>query len=100
MNTQNTIDLTEVYRMRIANFVEKLMQENWAFRERLDETEVINDVTQSMREKFTLREFLAIEDSELQRRLGQRMAIAGMNGLIADLSPKQIKAFNDAVARR
>lgn len=94
------INIIDVYRMRITNIVEKLIESNWAFQERLDKTEVINEVTQSMQAKFTLEQFLAIEDSELQRRIRQRMAIAGLYGLIADLSPEQIQAFNEAVAGR
>jgi len=97
---QNQIDMIDVYRMRIANIVDKLMQENWAFQERLDQTDVINSVTQSMQEKLTLEQFLAIDNSDLQQRIGQRMAIDGLYGLIADLSPEQLKVFDDAVARR
>ena len=99
-NSWNKINITEIYRIRIANIVEKLMQENWAFREKLDKTKVIDEVTQSMQEKFTLEQFLVIEDGELQRRLGQRMATQSLSGLLADLSSKQIQAFDDAVARR
>ncbi|MCK5717669.1 MAG: hypothetical protein KAH77_09290 [Thiomargarita sp.] len=98
--TITTVNISDVYRMRITHFVDKLMQENWGFRERLDKTKVINDVTQSMQEKFTLQQFIAIKDSELQRRLGQRMAIVSMNGLITDFTQEQMTAFNDAVVRR
>jgi hypothetical protein len=99
-NTPQKINITDVYRMRISHIVEKLMQDNGAFQERLDKTEVINEATQSMQEKFPLKQFLAIEDSDLKLRLGQRMAIQGLYGLIADLSQEQIQAFDDAVARR
>jgi hypothetical protein len=94
------IDITEVYRLRIANLVEKHIQDNRAFRERLNPTEVINSMTQSMREKFTLPQFMAIEDRDLKRRIGQRMATEGLRGLLSDLSPEQLKAFNDGVAGR
>ncbi len=53
-----------------------------------------------MQGRFTLKQFMAIEDSELQRRIGQRMATQGLYGLIADLSTEQIKAFDEAVAGR
>lgn len=94
------IDITEIYRLRIANLVEKHIQDNRAFRERLNPTAVINSMTQSMREKFTLAQFMAIEDTDLKRRIGQRMATEGLCGLLSDLSPEQLKAFNDGVAGR
>jgi hypothetical protein len=99
-NTPNKIDTIEVYRMRIAHIVKKFMRENWAFRERLNETEIISTITQSMQKNLTLEQFLALEDSELKRRIGQRMAIEGLYGLITDLTPEQINAFNQAVAGR
>jgi hypothetical protein len=98
--TSQQIEITEVYRIRIANIVTRFMQDNWAFRERLNAVEIINAITQSMRELFSLGDFLAIEDTDLKRRIGQRMAIEGLRGLLSDLSPEQIQAFNEAVARR
>jgi hypothetical protein len=97
-NTPNKIDTIEVYRMRIAHIVKKFMRENWAFRERLNETEMINTITQSMQKNLTLEQFLALEDSELKRRIGQRMATEGLYGLLADLTPEQLKSFDEAVA--
>jgi hypothetical protein len=91
---------TEVYRMRIANIVNQLMQDNWAFQERLNTKEIINAITQSMRELFSLNDFLLITETELKRRVGQHMALEGLRGLLSDLSPEQIRAFNEAVARR
>jgi hypothetical protein len=94
------IDITEVYRIRITTIVNQFMQDNWAFRERLNALEIINSMTQSMRELFSLTDFLAIADVELTRRIGQRMALEGLRGLLSDLSPEQISTFNEAVARR
>jgi len=98
-NVRQKVDIKDIYRLRIANVVDSLIQDNWAFQERLNRLKVINSVTRSMLEKFTLKQFMAIKDSELQQRLQQRMAIESLYGLIADLSPEQIKVFNDAVAR-
>jgi len=97
-NIPNKIDTIEVYRMRIAYIVKKFMRENWAFRERLNEIEIINTITQSMQKNLTLEQFLALEDSELKRRIGQRMATEGLYGLLADLTPEQLKSFDEAVA--
>lgn len=98
--TSQQIDITEVYRIRIANIVNQFMQDNRAFRERLNAMEIINSMTQSMREIVSLNEFLAIADVELTRRIGQRMAIEGLAGLLSDLTPEQLLAFDEAVARR
>jgi hypothetical protein len=92
------INRADVYRLRIANIVGKFMQENWAFRERLNEKEIIASISASMQKLYPLEQFLAIEDSDLSRRIGQRMAIEGLYGLIADLPPAQMQAFNEAVA--
>jgi hypothetical protein len=94
------IDIIEVYRIRITNIVNQFMQDNWAFRERLNALEIINAMTQAMRELFSLGEFLAIDDRELKRRIGQRMAIEGLAGLLSDLTPEQLLVFDEAVAGR
>lgn len=94
------IQVADVYRLRIAHIVGKFMQDNWAFRERLNEAEIIASISASMQKLYPLEQFLAIEDSDLSRRIGQRMAIEGLSGLIADLPPEQIKAFDEAVAGR
>lgn len=98
--TSQQIDITEIYLIRITPIVNQFMQDNWAFRERLNAMEIINTMTQSMRELFSLNEFLAIADVELTRRIGQRLAIEGLAGLLSDLTPEQLLAFDEAVAGR
>jgi hypothetical protein len=98
--TAQQIDITEIYRIRITHIVNQFMQDNWAFRERLNALEIINTMTQSMRELFSLNEFLVIADVELTRRIGQRLAIEGLAGLLSDLTPEQLLAFDEAVAGR
>jgi hypothetical protein len=98
--TSQQIDITEIYLIRITHIVNQFMQDNWAFRERLNAMEIINTMTQSMRELFSLNEFLAIADVELTRRIGQRLAIEGLAGLLSDLTPEQLLAFDEAVAGR
>jgi hypothetical protein len=94
---QSRLHIKHVYQMRISNIVDKFMRENWAFRERLDREGVINSATESMMEKYSLSQFLAIEYSDLRNRIGQRMTTAGLYGLLADLSPEQTRAFDEAV---
>lgn len=92
------INVAEVYRLRITNIVGKFMQENWAFRERLNEKEIIASISASMQKLYSLEQFLAIADSDLTKRIQQRMVFDSLAGLIADLTPEQIKAFNEAVS--
>jgi hypothetical protein len=98
--TSQQIDITEVYRLRIADIVTRFMKDHWAFRERLNATEIINSMSQAMRELFSLGEFLAIDDRELTRRVKQRMVFESLSGLLSDLSPEQLHTFNEAIARR
>jgi len=91
------IDIKDVYKIRIANIVDKFMREEEVFRQRVDRDSIITSITDSLHEKYSLEQFLAIEDSDLKQRIGQRMAIEGLYGLLDDLTPEQIKAFDEAV---
>jgi len=97
---ENKVNIKDVYQMRIANIVDKFMKENEAFRERLERDKIIASITDSMINLYSLEQFFAIEDSDLKSRIGQRMLFQGLYGLLDDLTPEQIKAFEDAVEGR
>ncbi len=90
----------DVYQMRIANIVDKFMKENEAFRERLERDKIIASITDYMVHLYSLEQFFAIEESDLRSRIGQRMSIEGLYGLLDDLTPEQLRAFEDAVEGR
>ena len=94
--TRKNVKVKDVYQIRISDIVDRLMAENWAMRERLDRMRIINSLADSMQKKYSLEQFLAIETDDLRQRIGQRMATEALYGLLNDLTPEQIRAFEDA----
>jgi hypothetical protein len=103
MQTTSTSTLAESQKIRIANFVKKLMPTRSIFQERLNEAElieiVINMFTDEIPEEKR-KPVESIETAELEKIIYNVMILESVAGTLNDLSPEEIAIFDDAVKRQ
>ncbi len=93
------INKIEIYRSRIAEIIPQLMADEEVYQEEFDLDEIIDYVTGVM-SRVPLAKLDAIEDGDLKGRVDRLMALKLVSGMLNDLSPEEMKMFDDAVARR
>ncbi|OQX16736.1 MAG: hypothetical protein BWK80_39905 [Desulfobacteraceae bacterium IS3] len=98
MNTaeHDFIPKKEIYRIRIAKTVDTVMKEDDIFREELNRDKVIEFLI-SIMQKFSVEDFLGIDDAELKKRISRLMAWNMLSKLLDDFTPEQKRIFNEAV---
>ncbi len=84
---------------RISAIVDKLIQGNSLFQEKLDKDEIIK-LLLSLFEKFSPEEMRAIPDDELTDRIDSIMVIEATAGMLNDLTPEEMQIFDAAVEGR
>jgi len=93
---QDFIPKKEIYRIRIAKTVDNVMKEDDVFREELNRDKIIEIFTGIM-QKFSVEDFLGIDDAELKKRIDRMMTWNMLSGLMDDFTPEQKRIFNEAV---
>ena len=100
---QTISTLNESQRIRLANFVKKLMPTQSIFQEKLNEPEmiaiVINMFTDEIPEDKR-RPVESIDDRELEKIIYDVMILEVVSGTLNELSPEEIAKFDDAVKRQ
>ncbi len=86
----------EVYRIRIAKAVDTVMNEDEIFRQELDRDNVIEFLI-SIMQKFSVEDFLGIDEAELKKRISRLMALNMLSTLLDGFTPEQKRIFNEAV---
>lgn len=99
IQTQQRLDKKNVYRHRIAEIVPKVIAEEVIFQEELDLEEAIEYATEVMSE-LPLPQFDAYTDIELKECVEGLLAHKLVFGMLSDLTPEEMKIFDEAVARR
>ncbi|MBC6420448.1 MAG: hypothetical protein GDA43_02085 [Hormoscilla sp. SP5CHS1] len=84
---------------RISGIVDKLMQGEDLFRERLDKNEVMQ-IFSSLLERVSPEKLLSLDDSELTARVDRVMVREAVAGTLNQLTPEQMKIFDAAVEGR
>lgn len=84
---------------RISGIVDKLMQGEDLFRERLDKNEVMQ-IFSSLLERVSPEKLISLEDSELTARVDRIMVREAVAGTLNQLTPEQMKIFDAAVEGR
>jgi hypothetical protein len=100
MQTTSTSTLAESQKIRIANFVKKLMPTRSIFQERLNEAEMIAIAIDMFEPNEKLRSVEDIEDTELEEIIYDVMIFQSVAGTLNDLTPEEIAKFDDAVKRQ
>jgi hypothetical protein len=98
MNTGDNdfIPKKEIYRIRIAKIVDTVMKEDEIFQEELNREKTVEFLIKIM-QKFSVEDFLGIDDAELKKRISRLMAWNMLSGLLDDFTPEQKRIFNEAV---
>lgn len=84
---------------RVSPIVEKLIQGDSLFQDKLDKDEMIQLMV-SLFAKFSPEELRAISDKELTKRIESILVIEAMAGLLDDFTPEQMEMFDAAVEGR
>jgi hypothetical protein len=81
---------------RISPIVENLFKGSSFYMVRLKKQEMIENLV-SLFGKFSPEEFRAITDYELTRRIKKILTLEAVSGTLNDLTPEQIKIFDESV---
>ncbi|MGF1989053.1 MAG: hypothetical protein RMY62_014440 [Nostoc sp. ZfuVER08] len=84
---------------QILPIVEKLFQDNNLYQLKLDKQEMI-EMLVNMFGQFTPEEMKAITEHELTRRIDKILVVEAVSGTLNDLTPEQIKMYDEAVKRK
>lgn len=90
------IDSLQVAKNRIYETVTTLQQQNSAFQD-LNRDRVTEDSLTLFLEKYQPEEILAFSEERLSRSIKDLMSWGMIYGLVANFTPEQMKAFDDAV---
>ncbi|NEU76765.1 hypothetical protein PI95_030715 [Hassallia byssoidea VB512170] len=90
--TQELID-------RISPIVEKLFKTNSLYLVKLKRGEMIEMLVELFGQ-FTPEEIRAIKDDDLTKRIDSILVLDAISGTLNDLTPEQIKMFDEAVEGR
>jgi len=81
---------------RISPIVEKLFQSNSLYLVKLNKQEMI-DMWVDLFSQFSPEEFIAITDNQLTDRIDSILVLEAVSGTLNDLTPEQIKIFDEVV---
>lgn len=82
----------------LSKIVTKLMKENEVFK-KLDRNK-LTKIFSDLIENLPTEQLTSITQNELKSRIERVMAIETLAGILNDLSPEQIEAFDEAIKRR
>ncbi|MEC4885482.1 MAG: hypothetical protein SAL70_29820 [Scytonema sp. PMC 1070.18] len=84
---------------RISVIIDKLIQENNLYKEKLNKEEMIHHLVRFI-DKFSPEYVKTISDDDLQNRIDSILVIEAVSGTLNDLTPEQMKMYDEAVERR
>lgn len=84
---------------RILPIVENLFQDNNLYQLKLDKQEMV-EMLVNMFGQFTPEEMKAITEPDITRRIDKILVLEAVSGTLNDLTPEQIKMYDEAVKRK
>jgi hypothetical protein len=84
---------------RISPIVDKLFKSNSLYLVRLKKWEVM-EILVDLFGRFTPEEMRAIKDDDLINRIDSILVLEAVSGTLNDLTPEQIKIYDEAVKRK
>ncbi len=84
---------------RISPIVENLFKGNSLYLVKLNQQEMI-EMLVDLFGQFSPEEIRAIKDNDLIRRIDKILVLEAVSGTLNDLTPKQIKMYDEAVKRK
>lgn len=89
----------DVFLVRISQIVDNLIDNNSFYQEKLDKNEMVPDLVDLFKQ-FSLEEFITIDDDDLTHRIDNILTLEAVSGTLNDLTPEQMKMFDEAVEGR
>lgn len=89
----------DVFLSRISPIVDDLFNSNSLFIEKLNKIETSQHIIDLFK-KFSLEEFISINDKDLRDRIDGILVINATAGMLNDLTPEEIEVFDAAVEGR
>lgn len=89
----------DVFLVRISQIVNKLIDSNSFYQEKLDKNKMVLDLVDLFKQ-LSLEEFATIEDEDLTHRIDNLLTLEAVSGTLNDLTPEQMKMFDEAVEGR
>jgi hypothetical protein len=96
---QSVSSYTQELHNTISPIVEKLFQCSSLYTVKLNKQEMI-DMLVELFGKFTPEEMRAIKENDLIKRINSILVLNAVSGTLNDLTPEQIKMFDEAVEGR
>ncbi|HEY9705812.1 MAG TPA: hypothetical protein V6C58_25475 [Allocoleopsis sp.] len=93
----NVIIEQDLITEKITPIVDKLMPTKSLFQERLNQTEIIEDLAKLFRKNYTNSEFMSIPDDELYEIIHDVMIFEATSGILNDLTEEQLRMFDESV---
>ncbi|MBW4612294.1 MAG: hypothetical protein KME21_03270 [Desmonostoc vinosum HA7617-LM4] len=84
---------------RISPIVENLFNKNSLYLVKLNKREMI-EMLVTLFERFSPEEIRAIKDDDLTDRIDSILILEAISGTLNDLTPEQIKMYDEAVKRK
>ncbi len=89
----------DVFLARISRIVNNLIDSNSFYQEKLDKNGMILDLVDLFKQ-ISLEDFTIIEDEDLTHRIDRILVTHAVFGTLNDLTPEQMKMFDEAVEGR
>ena len=96
---QTVSEEKKVLLSHISQIVKNLIQGNTFYQERLDTNQMIQLMV-NLFDKFSTEELKAIPNDDLTDRIDSILVLEAVSGTLNDLTPEQMKMFEEAVERR
>ncbi len=85
---------------RIEPVVSVLMEERPLFKEELNYSEIVQDLSKIFAENLSFEEFISISDESLKKRCSIIMVTEAVAGTLNELTPEQMAIFDEAIERK
>ena len=89
----------DVFLVRISQIVNNLIDSSKFYQKKLDKNEMVLDLV-GLFKQLSLEEFATIEDEDLNHRIDNLLTLEAVSGTLNDLTPEQLKMFDEAVEGR
>ncbi len=85
---------------RIKPIIAILMEERPLFKEELNYSEIVQDLSKIFSENLSFEEFSSISDESLKKRCSIIMVTEAVAGTLNELTPEQMAIFDEAIKRK
>ena len=85
---------------RIEPIIGILMEERPLFKEELNYSEMVQDLSKIFAENLSFEEFSSISDEDLKKRCSIILVTEAVAGTLNELTPEQIAIFDEAITRK